>query len=1131
MTDSFSATAASRPGDVKSRAAWPSILAIVVLGIFLSFLAFRALRRADDDRLEAEFRRDAQVRIAALRVAVDHSLDGLTALESLYAVEADISRSDFAGFAAHYLSAKPVFRAVLWAPRVAADARARFEESVRARAGGDPDLERFQIFEEGDEQVVDASPRTAYFPILFAEPTAAGRHLLGYDVGSWQGTGEAIRRAVDSGSAAATGRLGLLPGRAGGYGFMVFSPVGSSAERGVEGFLVVMLGVPNLVETALSGLEPAGVRIGLYDLAAPEGLSLLHYHLPSPGSAEARAPSLALASEPGRFRVIEVLEIADRRWLVSAQPGSAYLTSRRTWIPLFGLLGGLLVTVLLAGYFSNIHERMTVARHDAEELLAAKRRLEDEIEERERAQRELGHVEQSLRHAFDEAPIGMAMVNLDGGFQKVNRALCATTGYSSEALVTMSVADVTAPADREGEKLAMTRALEDAAAGGAGAFRSYQRIVRADGATRWIELDGLVIKDPGGRPSYFLGRVQDITERRSADELLERARAMQARVLDSLPISVFLKDEAGRLEFVNASTLKMLGKSREEVLGRTALDLFPQSVATGLRKTDIEVMSGTRGVQSEEVLEVRGERRHFLVGKKKIEGGPLDRPYLLGFSLDITEAKRARDALRASEYRFRKLVDNMRSGVIVFEPVDDGLDFVVKDLNRAAERIDDIERGEVLGRRLSAALPGTSLNGLPGVFLQVWKTGQARRVPETRFRDDRHDSWREYYVYKLPTGEIVSICDDLTERKGLEAKLLHSQRLEAVGRLAAGVAHDFNNLLQVISGSAEVLLETLPDAASEAVVARDIHLQTERGSQLVRRLLTFSRGESLSPERLDLNEVVASAVPLIERFTRENIELAVELDPTSLPVIADRRQIEQILMNLAVNSADAMAQGGSLTIRTGGNGAEAWLAVEDTGGGVAEEILDKIFDPYFTTKPASQGTGLGLAVVHGIVSRHGGRIEMENRPGAGVVISIFLRLEEDSESEDETATEEPASAPPRGDGERVLVVEDQEAVSRVVESMLSRLGYRVTTARSLALARQSFADDEYELLVSDMLLPDGNGADLAEELRRQRPGLGVLLMSGYAEEDLLKKIGQGAFLRKPFQLGDLARAAESALRG
>jgi signal transduction histidine kinase len=384
------------------------------------------------------------------------------------------------------------------------------------------------------------------------------------------------------------------------------------------------------------------------------------------------------------------------------------------------------------------------------------------------------------------------------------------------------------------------------------------------------------------------------------------------------------------------------------------------------------------------------------------------------------------------------------------------------------------------------------------------------------------------------------LAREATERRRTEEALQQSQKLEAIGRLAGGIAHDFNNLLTTILGLGELVQGEL---APGSQVARDVATILDAGrhaAQLTRQLLAFSRKQPLEIRPLRLEEICRGFAPMLARLIGEEIQVHLELDVSAPAVRGDRGQLEQVLMNLAVNARDAMPGGGRLSIEVAGvtltepaeDGLAAgrWtrLSVADSGSGMTPEVADRAFEPFFTTKPRGQGTGLGLATVYGVVRQHGGHARLTTAPGKGTRFDLFL-----------PATDEvpaPATAPaPRGSlaargGETVLVVDDEPAIRRVVNAVLGKLGYRVVEAGSgeeaLALLDHGL---QVHALLSDVVMPGLRGADLAAAFRARRPGRPVLLMSGYADG------GQGepgladAFLAKPLTPDGLARALRAAL--
>jgi PAS domain S-box-containing protein len=393
-------------------------------------------------------------------------------------------------------------------------------------------------------------------------------------------------------------------------------------------------------------------------------------------------------------------------------------------------------------------------------------------------------------------------------------------------------------------------------------------------------------------------------------------------------------------------------------------------------------------------------------------------------------------------------------------------------------------------------------------------------------------------------GEVVgtvAIFLDTSERRALEETLRHSQRLETVGQLAGGVAHDFNNLLTAISGYCSFSLERVNGDQELRHNLQEISRASGRATELTRQLLAFGRRQALRPSTFDLNKAVLETKAIVGRLLSENIRIVNALEPTGCPAKADQGQIEQVLMNLAVNARDAMPDGGALSFVTENvNLAEAQaesltlrpgryarLRVTDTGQGMDSATRERIFEPFFTTKEAGDGSGLGLATVYGIVSQSGGHISVESEPCVGTTFDIYLPWAELEPSE---ASDKPDQQI-EGGRERVLLVEDEPSVRDITAKMLERLGYEVTATAAPKQALDLASGLDFDLLVTDLVLPGMNGQRLASELRSRKADLRVVYVSGYArdglkEEDLGQRIW---FLQKPYSVDDLSRTVRSAL--
>jgi signal transduction histidine kinase len=393
---------------------------------------------------------------------------------------------------------------------------------------------------------------------------------------------------------------------------------------------------------------------------------------------------------------------------------------------------------------------------------------------------------------------------------------------------------------------------------------------------------------------------------------------------------------------------------------------------------------------------------------------------------------------------------------------------------------------------------------------------------------------------------LARLQDLMLEREELEAQLRHAQKMEAVGRLAGGVAHDFNNLLTVILGASHVALDALPEGHELRGLLDDVRDAGERAAALTRQLLAFSRKQILQPRVVDLAEIVDRTQAMLSRLLGEEISIATSFESNGDRVRVDPAQIEQVILNLAVNAKDAMPRGGTLTIATDAEELDAEearqlavepgryvrLAVSDTGAGMDEETQSRIFEPFYTTKDQGKGTGLGLATVYGIVEQSGGRINVVSAVDRGTTFELYfpsLLVEPGAELDR-------GGAGPLAGRETVLVVEDEEAVRRFVSEVFRSNGYTVLEARNgdEALTRSRSHDGDVDLVVTDVVMPGMSGPELVSQLVEERPGTRVIFMSGYPDCELGERPGLATsvpFVQKPFAPQTILARARDVLDG
>ena len=505
---------------------------------------------------------------------------------------------------------------------------------------------------------------------------------------------------------------------------------------------------------------------------------------------------------------------------------------------------------------------------------------------------------------------------------------------------------------------------------------------------------------------------------------------------------------------------------------------------------------------------------------------------------EIAERREAEEVLRLSEERYRTLFEDSMDMICVATPRGR-----LHDVNPAGVALFGYSsKREFLAATLRRGLPVRPADWQE-LVRQLRAKGSVRDLELTAHRRDGrelrlHATATPVYDESGSIESLRTILRDVTERLELERLLLRAQKMEAVGRLAGGVAHDFNNLLTAIMGYTELLRPTVGGGEEMGRQHLDeIVRAARRGARLTQQLLAFSRRQVLEPRVLDLNRVVSGVEDLLRRVIGDDIELTTRLAPRLGPVVADAGQIEQVLLNLAVNARDAMPEGGRLTISTENKqivdreasevmglprGRFTALSVTDTGTGIDEAIRDQIFEPFFTTKEAGRGTGLGLATVYGIVRQSGGSIDVISSPGAGSRFEILLPQTDEIAPAEEP--ERPGSTLPTGT-ETLLLAEDEPAVRAFLSRFLSKQGYTVIEASDGedALERAADSDRPIDLLVTDVVMPRLNGVELAARMRARHPGLAVVMISGHTgERSGLVEGPDTLFLQKPFSIHDLA---------
>ncbi len=519
-------------------------------------------------------------------------------------------------------------------------------------------------------------------------------------------------------------------------------------------------------------------------------------------------------------------------------------------------------------------------------------------------------------------------------------------------------------------------------------------------------------------------------------------------LLDAIPDGMFLLDKAGVIYAANESAARRFSGPKEALVGRNIRDLAALGPDTTLSDMAFDTQAGTPAP-----YEYEHDGMWFEAGISSVRDAQGAVAGFAVFSRDITTQRRAAKTLQESQRTFAAAFENAPIGMALVSP---SMSFLK--VNHALEAILGRPEAELLAisptelihpddlQRASEIASGRArLDSPTAEFVARYKHASGKYFPaQVNASVVRNaDGTPNYYVAQV---------QDLTERQRAEQQLIEAQKVQTVGRLAAGIAHDFNNLLQAMLLQIQLLGSGVLGAEAATAATAEIEDQVHRGKSLVRQLLLFARRDTARPEQLDLNELVASASRMLGRLVPSNIAFSQQLESEPLYVDGDRNQLEQVLVNLVVNAAHAMQKGGTLVIRTGREDEDSiFLSVQDTGHGIPEEIRDKIFEPFFTTKPAEIGTGLGLSVVHAIVARHSGHLDLVTEVGHGTTFKIVLpavRSPRVAAAATEKPIVTPLLVPAQSTGERILVVEDEAGARDALRQILQALGYSVTVTAS-----------------------------------------------------------------------------------
>jgi PAS domain S-box-containing protein len=984
----------------------------------------------------------------------------------------------------------------------------------------DKDAHIAQIRAEGFQSYDIRPPgnRSIYSSIIYLEPFDwRNQRAFGFDMLSEPVRRAAMEHARDTGAAAVSGRVVLVQETETDTqpGFLMYLPVyggnvpGSVAERRsrIIGYVYGPFRAGDLMR-AITGGELERMRLRIFDGDGRSPDALL---FDNGGTATAEA---------AEFTDVRTLELPGRRWTLQLEALPAFAATFESEKPGLILTSGALVSVLVALIVWS--------------LARSRERMRDK--------------ESDFRFLFDKNPVAMWVYDVETlDFLEVNDSAVARYGYSRDEFRRMRITDIRPPED-------VPRLQQIVRERGQGLSHSGEwRHLTKDGRQLSVVVSGHGLTF-AGRPASLVSST-DVTERKRAELALRASEAQKGAVIELALDAVLLIDDRGRIVEFNPAAERIFGFARAEVLGREMAELIiperdRERHRRGIRRyreTGEGVMLGKRL----ELAAIKADGTEFPV-ELTINATYLDgRAIFMGFLRDITDRKRAETALRdsegrlrVSEERYRHVVDLIqeavwihREGTILFANASAARLFGAAApealLGRSVFSLlhpDDRARAEERTRRLM-----TEIRPLPVTEMRLAPLDGRARIAEVHavpfFQDDQ--------LYVMSAGR------DVTGQREAEAQLLQAQKMEAVGQLTGGVAHDFNNLLTVIIGGLDLALARAP-ADMRATIDGALRA-AERGASLVQRLLAYSRKQALSPAELDLNSLAAGMEDLLRRTLGEDVEIDLKLSPQLWTAMADRSQVENAILNLAVNARDAMPHGGKLTIETANidldadyasmnegvmPGAYVMLAVTDTGTGMAADVIERAFEPFFTTKEVGKGSGLGLSMVYGFARQSGGHVKIYSEVCHGTTVRLYLPRHVAAGSLAAAATAGTADHP--SGGETIVVVEDDPLVRSLAVMQLQELGYRVLEAANGPEAQRILQGGEHiDLLFTDVVMPGGmTGRQLSDAAKARRPHLRTLFTSGYTQDSIIhqgKLDPDVQFLAKPYKKQELAAKVRAVL--
>lgn len=771
-----------------------------------------------------------------------------------------------------------------------------------------------------------------------------------------------------------------------------------------------------------------------------------------------------------------------------------------------------------------------------------------DITERKKAEQALKDSEIKYRSIFENAVEGIFQSTPEGRFNSVNPAMARMCGFESPEEMILSVTDIKNQHYVKPEERDEYRRIMDAN----GVVENFEhQIYRKDGAKIWVSTNSRAVKDEDGNVLFYEGTHENITKRKNIEDALKKNEAMLQSILRASAVGIGLLIDRVFV-WVNDYVTFITGYTKDDLLGKSARIFYENDeefLRVGTEKY-AEIREKGKGS-----VETRWKRKDGQIVDIFLSSVPIDSQDLSAgvvfTALDITSEKRAKTALKASEEKFRMIAELLPQ--TIFETDITGnltyanrhsfeqFGYTGEDIAKGISVFDMIAPEERLKAVHNIEMTLKSENKAGREYLAVRKDGATFPI----------------YVYSTPIikdgrpAGLRGIAVDISERKKaeearktLEMQLMQSQKMEAVGKLAGGIAHDFNNILTTIIGYSELALMKMQSDNPVKGYIKNILSSSQRAANLTRGLLAFSRKQVMELKPLNINDIIHAAKIILERLLTEDITLKIELADENLVVMADEAQLTQVLMNLATNAKDAMPDGGDIYINIrrfvmdegfvdrnafGDKGDYALISFSDTGNGIEKDIIDKIYEPFFTTKEVGKGTGLGLAIVYGVVKQHKGYINVYSEKGKGTNFNIYIPLVR-MKPEIHSVNNEDVT----GGNETILIAEDNHEVRQLTKTILESKGYKVIEAIDGVDAIKRFEQNkgEIDMVILDVVMPNKNGQEANEAIQKIKPGVPVIFVSGYTADIVLGKGVNGSainYISKPLIPDDLLRKVRAVI--